>query len=331
MSAITDNLLEFDRDAAAACGGAVAGMDEAGRGPLAGPVVAACVMLPLDEPIDGVNDSKKVYPARREKLYDAIMSKAAAVGVGRAERAEIDSVNILNATRNAMREAYAKMGAAPGLLLVDAVEGLNLPVETRPMIRGDGVSYSVAAASIVAKVTRDRLMCEHDRAWPQYGFAEHKGYPTPLHLERLAEHGPCPLHRRSFAPVLQQCLEMGPADDRRALGQSGETVAAAHLQALGWEVLASRYHCRGGEVDLVAREGETLVFVEVKARRGREAAPAAAVDARKRHRLAVAARAYLASHGGEECACRFDVAEVAFGPDGRARVNLLRGAFIAGE
>jgi ribonuclease HII len=304
MSSITDNLLEFDRDAAAACGGAVAGMDEAGRGPLAGPVVAACVMLPLDEPIDGVNDSKKVSPARREKLYDIILDRAVAVGVGRAERAEIDAVNILNATRNAMREAYGKMGAAPELLLVDAVEGLELPVETRPMIRGDGVSYSVAAASIVAKVTRDRLMLDLDALYPGYGFAQHKGYGTAEHIEALRKLGPCPEHRETFIGSV-----MGPT--RKEKGRAGEAMAEKLLLSEGLTVLERNWRCPRGELDLVARDGRTLAFVEVKYREtGRYGRPREAVDRSKQRSLAMLAALYMQRNGHKDARCRFDVVEI---------------------
>jgi ribonuclease HII len=176
-------------------------VDEAGRGPLAGPVVAAAVILPDDFDLPGVNDSKALPPRVREALYDRIGLTAITIGVGVVAPEVIDEVNILQATHRAMREAIAQCRPQPELLLVD---GRALPQALCPqeaVVGGDATCACVAAASIVAKVTRDRLMVELDRRYPGYGFARHKGYPTPEHLARLAELGPCPEHRRSFGPV----------------------------------------------------------------------------------------------------------------------------------
>jgi len=175
---------------------AFAGMDEAGRGPLAGSVVAACVVMPPEPLLLWVDDSKKLSPARREKVFDEILKTAVFVGVGEATAAEIDEINILEATKNAMRRAAA--GAPASLFLIDAVQGLGLPGEERGIIHGDALCYSIAAASIVAKVTRDRQMPELDRLYPGYGFSQHKGYGTAQHIAALRALGPCPAHRRSF-------------------------------------------------------------------------------------------------------------------------------------
>lgn len=177
-------------------GVAFAGMDEAGRGPLAGSVVAACVMMPPEPLLTWVDDSKKLSPARREKVYEEILNTALFVGVGEASAEEIDAVNILQATKNAMRRAA--LNAPAKLFLIDAVSGLGLPGEERGIIHGDAISYSIAAASIVAKVTRDRQMLSLEEAYPGYGFAQHKGYGTARHIAALQEMGPCPAHRRSF-------------------------------------------------------------------------------------------------------------------------------------
>ena len=174
----------------------VAGMDEAGRGPLVGPVVAACVRMPADSAILWVDDSKKLSEARREALYDQILAEAEAVGVGLADAEEIDRINILEATKNAMRRAAGQVRA--DVYLIDAVKGLGLQGEEVPIIRGDATSYSIAAASIVAKVTRDRMLRELDAEYPDYGFARNKGYGTAEHIEALRRLGPCPAHRRSF-------------------------------------------------------------------------------------------------------------------------------------
>ena len=179
-------------------------MDEAGRGPLAGPVVAAAVILAPGSPIEGLDDSKRVAPAERERLFDLIRERAVAVGVGTANAATIDRVNILEATRLAMGEALAGLGVTPELVLTDHVTLRDLGCPQRNLVRGDRRSASVAAASIIAKVTRDRIMEALDREYPVYGFGRHKGYPTPAHQRAILEHGPCPLHRMSFRGVGRQ-------------------------------------------------------------------------------------------------------------------------------
>ena len=174
----------------------VAGMDEAGRGPLAGDVVAACVIMPPTPLVDWVDDSKKLSPMRRDKVYEEILRTALFVGVGRADPREIDEINILQATMNAMRRAARD--AAANIYLIDAVKNLGLDAPEIPIIHGDAVSYSIAAASIVAKVTRDREMERLDALYPQYGFARHKGYGTAEHIAAIRQYGPCPIHRRTF-------------------------------------------------------------------------------------------------------------------------------------
>lgn len=177
----------------------VAGMDEVGRGPLAGPVVAACVILPKEPLIPGVRDSKKVTSeARREALFEAIAAGAVSLGVGRVEETVIDEINILQATRRAFRLAYEAMPVKPEHVLVDALEDLDIPAQQHAYVHGDDRSYLIGAASLYAKVFRDRLMREYDREYPHYGFARNKGYGTAEHMAALREYGPCPIHRRSF-------------------------------------------------------------------------------------------------------------------------------------
>ena len=171
-------------------------MDEAGRGPLAGDVVAACVIMPSNVTVDWVDDSKKLSAVRRDKVFDEIMKKAIYVGVGRAVPGEIDQINILQATMNAMRKAAD--GAKANVYLIDAVKNLGLDAPEIPIIHGDAVSYSIAAASIIAKVTRDRELEALDKLYPEYGFAKHKGYGTPQHIEAIRKYGPCPAHRMTF-------------------------------------------------------------------------------------------------------------------------------------
>ncbi len=176
----------------------VAGMDEVGRGPLAGPVVTCCLIMPREPLIEGVNDSKKLSEKKREQLYDRIRETAIACGVGSVDERTIDEINILNATKLAFRQAYLNMGVQADIALVDAVKGLDIPCEQQPMIHGDALSYTIACASIIAKVERDRLMVKLEGAYPGYGFAKNKGYGTAEHIAALKSIGPCPVHRRSF-------------------------------------------------------------------------------------------------------------------------------------
>lgn len=176
--------------------GVVAGIDEVGRGPLAGNVVTACVVMPREPVLPWIDDSKKLSELRREKVYEEIMNIALYVGIGQATPEEIDRINILEATKEAMRQAASAVPA--DVFLIDAVTSLGLNGEEVAIIKGDATSYSIAAASIVAKVTRDRQLIELDKLYPQYGFARNKGYGTPEHIAALKAYGPCPAHRRSF-------------------------------------------------------------------------------------------------------------------------------------
>jgi len=182
----------------------VAGVDEAGRGPLAGPVVAAAVVLEPGLRIAGVDDSKRVPPEERERLFDAIHARAVGVAVAVVDHVTIDRINILQATRLAMSRALAALAVEPELVLTDYVAVPDVRCPQRNLVEGDRRSASVAAASIIAKVTRDRIMAVADREFPVYGFGRHKGYATPEHREALERHGPCALHRRTFAGIWNQ-------------------------------------------------------------------------------------------------------------------------------
>jgi ribonuclease HII len=182
----------------------VAGVDEAGRGPLAGPVVAAAVVIDPDRRIKRLADSKLLTPERRAELYDVIMARAIAVGVGVVDHVTIDRINILQATRVAMLEALHQLKVAPDLVITDFVALSGLACPQRNLVDGDARCATVAAASIIAKVTRDRIMLDVDGQFPDYGFARHKGYATAEHLAALDRHGPCPLHRRSFISLWKQ-------------------------------------------------------------------------------------------------------------------------------
>lgn len=185
----------------------VVGVDEAGLGPLAGPVVAAAVLLPKDFSADGVHDSKAMTPAARERMFDRITAEAICFGIGISERELIDEINILRAAQAAMRAALSQISVAFDFILVDGRPVPDLCAKSRAIVKGDALSVSIGAASILAKVTRDRIMRELDKEYPQYGFASHKGYYTAEHMAALNEHGPCPCHRRSFAPVSERLLQ----------------------------------------------------------------------------------------------------------------------------
>lgn len=176
----------------------ICGIDEAGRGPLAGPVVAAAVILPKDARLLYVNDSKKLSEKKREELFDVIMKEAVSVGVGVTSPGRIDEINILQATYEAMREAVSKLTPQPEVLLNDAVRIPGIDIRQVPIVKGDAKSLSIASASIIAKVTRDRMMYEYDKLYPEYGFAAHKGYGSRVHIEALQKFGACPIHRRTF-------------------------------------------------------------------------------------------------------------------------------------
>lgn len=199
----------------------IAGLDEAGRGPLAGPVVASAVVLPTRCRIIGCDDSKLLSESERERVYHVIIKRAICIGIGSATEREIDRLNILEATRLAMRRALAGLSPQPDCLLIDAITLLGCAIPIRSIIKGDALCRSVAAASIVAKVTRDRLMAEYHRLYPQYNFLSHKGYGTEEHLQQLATHGPCPIHRRTFEPVAQTLAQL--QDPRSATAGSRET------------------------------------------------------------------------------------------------------------
>ncbi len=176
----------------------ICGIDEAGRGPLAGPVVAGAAILPADCQILYLNDSKKLSEKRREELFAEIREKAVAYGVGLVSPERIDEINILQATYEAMRQAISHLAVTPQILLNDAVTIPQVTIPQVPIIKGDAKSVSIAAASILAKVTRDHMMLEYDKLYPEYGFAKHKGYGTAAHIAALREFGPCPIHRRTF-------------------------------------------------------------------------------------------------------------------------------------
>ena len=193
-------MLDFEKDFKESL---IAGIDEAGRGPLAGPLVCACVIMPKTDLIEGINDSKKLSPKKREELFEQILQTALAYSIIEIDEKTIDELNILNATKLGMKKALEALAVKPEIVFTDAVQ-IETDLPQKNIIHGDGLSYNIAAASILAKVHRDRLMQKLSLQYPQYQFAQHKGYGTKLHIEKLKEFGPCPLHRKSFLKTFQK-------------------------------------------------------------------------------------------------------------------------------
>jgi len=194
----TKEIFDYDKNLLSDKIKIIAGMDEVGRGPLAGPVVTCCIVMPYNEMIDGVYDSKKISAKKRDELYDKILNTALSYSITMETNDVIDEINILQATKKSMEHSFNDLKIKPDLLLVDAVKGLNIDVETKPIIKGDATSYAIACASIVAKVYRDRLMDEYAKVYPEYAFEKNKGYGTKAHIEGLKKYGKCPIHRNSF-------------------------------------------------------------------------------------------------------------------------------------
>lgn len=302
----------------------LAGVDEAGRGPLAGPVVAAAVILDGSRPIEGLKDSKLLSPTRRESLRDAVLANALAVGVGIVHEPDIDKLNILEATRSAMRQAVGRLRPQPQEMWVDGPPLPNPMIPCRGIVGGDRKVPVISAASIVAKVTRDRIMENYDRIFPEYGFAKHKGYGTPAHLQAIRTQLACPIHRLSFHPIRQHLPSLKALRQQGLLGRWGERLAARSLVHKGWTVLHLNVNAAPyGELDIVAQEGGTIVFVEVKSTASQVPMEAAQrADEKKVERLGRAAEVFLDREGDRLGECegyRFDLVTVTFG-EGRPAV-----------
>jgi len=318
---------------------AVCGIDEAGRGPLAGPVFAAAVILPAGLDLPGLDDSKKLSGKTRERLYGEIVEKALAYGIASAGHEEIDELNILNATFLAMNRAFDAMGAKPSIALIDGNRDPKIRCRAKCVVGGDWKSASIAAASILAKVARDRHMLGMAETYPQYGFEKHKGYGTELHFEKLREFGPSEIHRLSFlkkwmaangepkgagaSPVGGlQAYGGGPGkskEDPRATarerGKWGEKQALEYLKGKGYIEVKEGFRTRFGEIDLIVENSEYLVFAEVKLRKSSAFAYAREfVGREKQRKITATANLWLASHK-TKLQPRFDVVEV-YAPDG---------------
>lgn len=339
----------------------VAGVDEVGRGPLAGPVVAAAVILPQGISIERIDDSKALKPEEREELFDLIMKVALATSVGNVSAEEIDRINIYQATLKAMRTAIRGLDVQPDRVLVDGNRVPESGFNELAIIGGDAASQSIAAASVIAKVIRDREMREWDRTYPGYGFASHKGYASEAHTKSLNNKGPCPIHRRSFCTVedalaswsepfqevrstidrivrlaelgaykqqiqrrssklsQRELQEIGRRIERRTNqlrkpGIAGEEAAENWLVQSGYLILERNLRVGRGEIDLVAQQGDTLAFIEVKTTSGTESGIEERVTHQKQARITSAAAAYL-YRCSTSLAPRFDVITVHFKDD----------------
>ena len=308
---------DFELEAVRRAGGhgLICGIDEAGRGPLAGPVAAAAVILPEDLLLPYLNDSKKVTEKRREVLFGQIKEKAIAWAVVMVPPERIDEINILQATYEAMRTAVGQLSVRPDVLVNDAVTIPGLDILQVPVIKGDARCISIAAASILAKVTRDTYMKEMDEKYPVYGFAGHKGYGTKSHCEAIVEYGPCPIHRRSFLGKILAGRPQSSSGEHisgRETGRLGEEQAVRFLQKNGVRILERNFQDRNGEIDLIAQEDGVLLFIEVKYRRSsRYGEPEEAVTVEKQRRISRTAQYYLhRTHEGRQIPMRFDVISV---------------------
>lgn len=313
-------LLEYEK----ACYGQgydlIAGVDEVGRGPLAGPVVAAAVIFPKNCIIQGVDDSKKLSAKKRESLYEEILEKAVSYGIGVVSWERIDEINILQATYEAMREAIAQLNPVPRFILADAVTIPGIFIPQKGIIKGDAKSLSIGAASIVAKVYRDRLMEAYEELYPGYGFSSNKGYGSAEHIAGIRVHGLCPIHRKSFVKNF-----LAP-EDNQTKGAVGEELAVKEMRRMGYEILSRNYRNQSGEIDIIAKKDTYIIFTEVKYRVGRKKGePCEAVDKRKQDHIIRTAKAYIAENALDGD-FRFDVAEV-LEEDGKMFFRYTENAF----
>ena len=243
----------------------IAGVDEVGRGPLAGPVLAAAVILPNDHTIKGLRDSKKLSKLQREKLFPIIQEQALGIGIGLVDVKTIDEINIREATLKAMQIALGNLPIKPDKALIDGHPLKNQIIPNEGIVGGDDLIDSIKAASIIAKVTRDKMMADYGRIFPEYGFEKHNGYGTEFHMKALDEHGATPIHRRSSKPVMHKMPTLTWLSEQKRIGWMGEKLAALYLKGKGLEILEMNRNCPPhGEIDIIARDDDEIVFVEVK-------------------------------------------------------------------
>lgn len=291
----------------------VAGLDEVGRGCLAGPVAAGAVIFPQNPPDELfalVRDSKQLTAIQREKAYEIITTASLSHAVGWTAPAEIDKIGIAPSVRRAMSRALAKLEPNATHLLIDAISLPSSGLPQKSIIRGDSKSLSIAAASIVAKVERDRLMSSLSSEYRRYAFEKHKGYATRRHLDAIAKFGPCHIHRMSFAPVRREAHRMQP-QTAGAIGQRAESFAEAALIDRGMTIETRNYRTRFGEVDLIATDGSTLCFIEVRARKSSTfGAPSETISQSKAKRIIAASQEFLQKNHAKWSEWRIDFAAV---------------------
>lgn len=298
----------------------IAGIDEVGRGPLAGPVVTAAVILPKESNILYINDSKKLSSQKREELAEKIKEEAISYAIGIKDNNIIDKINILNATKEAMLEAVDKLSVKPEVLLIDAVH-LNTDIKQEAFVKGDENIYSIAAASIVAKVYRDKLMEEYAKAYPCYGFEKNKGYGTFDHIEAIKNNGLCPIHRSSFTNNL--------VTNTVQKGKNYEKVVCNYLEKHGYDLLYRNYKCKYGEIDIIIKKKNIIAFVEVKGRHKNLIEPRKYVNEDKQKKIVLSAMNYLKEKDIENCSYRFDVVEIIDKTRGSFEINVIENAFNA--
>lgn len=308
----------------------ICGVDEAGRGPLAGPVYAAAVILPPEIIIEGLNDSKKLSEKKREKLFDIIISKSLSYGIASASETEIDEMNILNATFLAMNRAIGRLKIKPDIALIDGNRSKGIKYNNKCIVGGDGKSASIAAASILAKVSRDRYMRELGKIYPEYYFEKHKGYGTKLHYEKIKEFGVSKVHRKTF---LKKCTDRGESAivSKKLLGRWGEEKAVDFLRKNKYSILGVNYYTRFGEIDIIAENKKYVIFIEVKLRINNNFGEAREfVNYRKQEKIKKCAQLWLMSNETEK-QIRFDVIEI-YAPESEKTkapvINHILNAFI---
>jgi len=328
------DLWRIERELAAAGSEPICGVDEAGRGPLAGPVFAAAVILPFGLDLKNLNDSKKLSQKIRDKLYDEIVESAISFGIALADVKEIEELNILKATFLAMNRAIDSLKVNPGIALIDGNRDPLVKCRSRLVVGGDVKSASIAAASILAKVSRDRYMAEIAKAYPQYAFDKHKGYGTRQHCNELLEHGPSEIHRISFLKKMQSedgiwktknGMDREDQESRAGTvqrGKWGESQALDYLKSKSYIPVAESVRSRYGEIDLIVKNSEYIVFVEVKLRKSANFAHAREFVGKDKQRKIIATANHWLSRHKNLLQPRFDVIEV-YAPDGSAQPEII--------
>lgn len=313
------NLYAYDQKIPVRC---LCGVDEAGRGPLAGPVFASAVILPLDDEIEGINDSKKIAEKKRERIFEEIISKAKAYSIASASVEEIDELNILQATFLAMRRAVQGLQIQPDCVLIDGNLNTDVGVYSQCVIKGDGLSANIAAASILSKVSRDRYMRKLAVQYPQYHLEKHKGYGTQLHRELLLKHGASPVHRKTF---LRKIFNIQDTEAQKR-GKLGEKVSRYYLRKQGYTILRKNYHSMYGEIDIIAEKEGIVAFVEVKTRSEQDVVkPREAVTKNKQRKIIQTALQFIQEV--EDKQPRFDVVEVWITKDEKFTIRHIQNAF----